>query len=207
VISDANTFMAARVGPTSPLNPREANYTGQRVLRALEVLVMRPTSAPGVAAKIGVHPRTARRILLYSLAVEQYVEHRGGRGRGASDYCPTARLLAMAGQLASQLPLVEYGRDAVREIEHQTELTAYVVVPCYLDVLVIACTVARALQPWTTLPASTDAAGRVLSPIATLGARTALTSNPMSPSTTQRLRRSAGAVMCWSAPKGNEAGP
>lgn len=141
--------------------PAEQNYTAQRVLRALEVIVLRPSSAPAVAAAIGVHPRTARRILR-SLSKERYVERRGGRGRGAHEYQPTVRLLAMAAQLAPRLPLVEGGRRAVREIEQQSELTAYVAIPCYSDVLVVASSGMRALRSWATLPAHGDAAGRIL---------------------------------------------
>jgi DNA-binding IclR family transcriptional regulator len=107
----------------------EHNYTAQRVLQALEVIVFRPSSAPTVAAALGVHPRTARRILK-TLSKEQYVELRRGRGRGAHDYQPSVRLLAMAAQLASRMPLVDAGRRAVREIERLTDTTAYVAVPC-----------------------------------------------------------------------------
>jgi DNA-binding IclR family transcriptional regulator len=34
-----------------------------RTLRALEVLTFTPTTAPQVAEALGVHPRTARRLL------------------------------------------------------------------------------------------------------------------------------------------------
>jgi DNA-binding IclR family transcriptional regulator len=139
----------------------EQNYTAQRVLRALEVILQRPSSAPTVASYIGVHERTARRIL-QTLTNEGYVERRGGRGRAAYDYLPTVRLLAMAAQLALQLPLVQGGRRAVCEIERRCELTAYVAVPCYCSVLVVASSGARALRSWATLPAHADAAGRVL---------------------------------------------
>jgi DNA-binding IclR family transcriptional regulator len=93
---------------------------------------------------------------------EQYVERRGGGGRAAHDHQPTVRLLAMAAQLASRLPLVAAGRRAVTEIETQTAMTAYMAVPCYADVLAIAATGAGAVRPWATLPANADAAGRVL---------------------------------------------
>ena len=155
--------------PSSPATRRRAalraaaehNYTAERVLRALEVIVLCPTSAPAVAAALGVHPRTARRIL-QTLTKERYVERRGGRGRAAHAYQPTVRLLALAAKLAPRLPLVENGRRAVRELEEQSELTAYLAIPCYSDVLVVASTGDRALRPWAMLPALTDAAGRVL---------------------------------------------
>jgi DNA-binding IclR family transcriptional regulator len=69
------------------------------VLQALEAIVLRPSSAPAVAAALRVHPRTARRIL-QTLAKEQYVERRGGQGRAAHRYQPTIRLLALAAQAA-----------------------------------------------------------------------------------------------------------
>jgi DNA-binding IclR family transcriptional regulator len=139
----------------------EHNYTAQRVLRALEVIILRPSSAPAVAAAVGIHARTARRILA-TLTNEGYVERRGGRGRGAHDYQATVRLLAMAAQLAPRLPLVTGGRQVIREIEQRSELTAYVAIPCYSDVLVVASSGARALRSWDTLPAHADAAGRIL---------------------------------------------
>jgi len=84
----------------------EINYTAERVLRALEVIALRPSTAPAVADVIGVHPRTARRILR-TLAKERYVEQRPRCGRRTHAYEPTVRLLAMAAQLASRLELVQ----------------------------------------------------------------------------------------------------
>jgi DNA-binding IclR family transcriptional regulator len=139
----------------------EHNYTAQRVLQALEVIVLCPSTAPAVAAALGVSPRTARRILK-TLVGEQYVERRGGHGRGAHEYQPTVRLLAMAAQLASRLPLVAAGRRAASAIETQTDMAAYVAVPCYADLLVIAASGSRGVRTWATLPAGGDAAGRVL---------------------------------------------
>jgi DNA-binding IclR family transcriptional regulator len=131
------------------------------VLEALEVIVLRPSSAPSVADALGIHPRTARRIL-QTLVSERYVERRGGRGRAAHEYQPTVRLLAMAGQLASRLPLVAAARPAVREAEAETGATAYVAVPCYADVLVVAASGAGAVRPWAMINADADAAGWVL---------------------------------------------
>lgn len=72
------------------------------------------------------------------------------------------RLLALAAQLASRLPLVAAARRAVREVEAGAGATAYVAVPCYEDVLVVAASGAGAVRTWATLRASADAAGRVL---------------------------------------------
>jgi DNA-binding IclR family transcriptional regulator len=139
----------------------ELNYTAQRVLQALEVIVLSPSTAPTVAGALGINPRTARRILK-TLVAEQYVERRGGRGRAAHQYQPTVRLLALAAQLASRLPLVAAARRAVRRVESETDAAAYVAVPCYGDVLVIAASGAGAVRPLATLQAGADASGWVL---------------------------------------------
>ena len=139
----------------------ELNYTALRVLGALEVIVLSPSTAPTVADALGIHPRTARRIL-QTLTTEGYVERRGGRGRAAHEYQPTVRLLALAGQLAPRLPLVAAARRAVREVEAETGATAYVAVPCYADVLVVAASGVGAVRLWATMHADADAAGWVL---------------------------------------------
>jgi hypothetical protein len=59
------------------------NLTAARALRALEVLVFHPASAASVAAAMGIHNRTARR-LIYSLEAEGYLQ------RGHGTYHPTA---------------------------------------------------------------------------------------------------------------------
>lgn len=140
---------------------KDVNYTAERVLRALEVIVFAPSSPPQVAAAIGVHARTARR-MLRTLAKERYVERRGGQGRAAHTYLPTVRLLALAAQLAPRLPLVEHGRRATRELRDATGLTAYLAIPSYGDVLVIARAGERAPRQWALMPAAEDAAGHVL---------------------------------------------
>lgn len=137
------------------------NYTAERVLRALEVIVLRPSTAPTVATEIGVSDRTARRIL-ETLAQEEYVERRGGCGRAAREFVPTVRLLAMAAQLAARLPLIERGRRAVREIADEAQLAAYIVVPSYERVVLIAGSGEDIGRPWATLPACSDASGQVL---------------------------------------------
>jgi DNA-binding IclR family transcriptional regulator len=140
---------------------KQANYTAERVLRALEVIVFAPSSAPAVADAIGVHARTVRRILR-TLSQQQYVERRAGRGRTATTYVPTVRLLAMAAQLAPRLPLVEHGRRATRELHHATGLTGYLAIPSYGEILVIARAGEHSPRLWALLPATEDAAGRLL---------------------------------------------
>jgi len=139
----------------------ELNYTALRVLQALEVIVLHPSTAPMVAEAVGIDARTARR-MLNTLSAERYVERRGGQGRAGHEYRPTVRLLTLAAQLAPRLPLVAAGRRAVREVENATELAAYVAVPCYSDVLVVAASGNGPIRPWATLQASSDATGWVL---------------------------------------------
>jgi DNA-binding IclR family transcriptional regulator len=139
----------------------EVNYTARRVLEALEVIVFCPSSAPSVSDALGVHPRTARRIL-QTLVGEQYLERRAGPGRAAHEYQPTVRLLALAAQLAARLPLVAAARHAVRDAEAEMGAAAYVAVPCYSEVLVVAASDASAVRPWERMQASADAAGCVL---------------------------------------------
>jgi DNA-binding IclR family transcriptional regulator len=140
---------------------KDVNYTAERVLHALEVIVFAPSSPPQVAAAIGVHARTARR-MLRTLAKERYVERRGGRGRAAHAYLPTVRLLALAAQLAPRLPLVEHGRRVTCELHDATGLTAYLAIPSYGDVLVIARAGECAPRLWALVPAAEDASGHVL---------------------------------------------
>ena len=111
------------------------------------MIVFRPSSAPRVADALGVHPRTARRIL-QTLVGEQYLERRGGPGRAAHEYQPTVRLLALAAQLAARMPLVAAARQAVRDAEAETGAAAYVAVPCYSEVLVVAASGAGTVRPW-----------------------------------------------------------
>src|SRR4051812_12022861 len=94
----------------------EVNYTALRVLQALEVIVLHPSTAPTVAEAVGIDARTARR-MLSTLSSERYVERRGGPGRAGHEYQATVRLLTLAARLAPRLPLVAAGRRAVRDVE------------------------------------------------------------------------------------------
>lgn len=142
--------------------PREINYTAQRVLRALEVIVIAPASAPQVAHALGINARTARRIL-GTLQDEQYVEYViAPRGRPRQRYVPTVRLLALAAQLAPRLPLVEHGRRAAAAIHETLGVNAAVAVPCYGDVLFVAAAGESGPRRWAMLPAGEHAAGRAL---------------------------------------------
>jgi len=130
-------------------------------VRVLELLVFHPAAAPGVAAAMGVHERTARRLLL-TLEDEGYVQRGHGTGRQRYVYSLTPRLLALAGQLAARLPLVTRGERVVRQLHQSTGLDAYLVIPSYGDVIVLARAGDQAPAPWSLLPATDSAGGSVL---------------------------------------------
>ena len=162
-----------RPGPSAPgrqaaiVGVRQApartlpNLAAARALRSLELLVFHPASAPGLAATMGIHDRTARR-LLCSLEDEGYVQSGHGTYRQRHTYSPTPRLLALAGQLAARIPLVTHGTDAVHQLNQATGLGAYLVVPSYGDVIVLARAGDRAPELWSLLPATDSAGGSVL---------------------------------------------
>jgi hypothetical protein len=103
------------------------NLTAARALRALEVVVFHAASPPGLAATMGIHDRTARR-LLQTLDDEGYLQRGHGNYRQRHTYLPTARLLALAGQLAARLPLGAHSANAVDRLTRSTGLGAYLVV-------------------------------------------------------------------------------
>lgn len=152
--------MLGTPSPKRYRTPLELNYTAQRTLRSVEMISFTPASAPNVAEALGVHARTARRMML-ALAAEGYVE-RGGRGRRKAVWRPTLRLLALAAQLRSRLPVVEHGQAVVAELNAITQLGAALYAPSYLDVLVLASAGTASPPAWTLLPAIESAPGRIL---------------------------------------------
>jgi DNA-binding IclR family transcriptional regulator len=151
-------------GPKAPRISRRhdppTNYTALRTMRALEALAFAPASAPALAGALGIHPRTARR-LLSALVRERYIEpcHAPKHGRR---YQPTVHLLALAVQLARRLPLVHHGQTVVADLHRRTGLTAYLAVPSYADVLVLDHAGDTGPWPWDLLPATASAAGQIL---------------------------------------------
>lgn len=139
----------------------DRNYTAERAVQALEILAQQPGSAPAVARELGVADRTARRILK-SLAAKGYVEPHGGCGRARYAYVPTVRILAMAAKLAERLPLVTRGQRVVEAVANAAGWCAYLVVPCYAGVVVVASAGTGSMRPWTTIAAGADAGGLVL---------------------------------------------
>lgn len=149
------------IGVRQPPARKLPSLTAARALRALEVLAFHPASAPRLAATMGVHDRTARR-LLYTLEDEGYLQRGHGTYRQRCTYSPTPRLLALAGQLAARLPLVTCGDRAVRQLHESTGLDAYLVIPSYGDVIVLARAGDQAPPRWSLLPATDSAGGSVL---------------------------------------------
>lgn len=151
----------AVIGVRQPPARKLPNLTAARALRALEVLVFHATSAPGLAATMGVHARTARR-LLHTLEDEGYIQRGVGAYRQRHTFSPTPRLLALAGQLAARLPLVTHGERTVRQLHESTGLDAYLAIPSYGDVIVVARAGGQAPALWSLLPATDSAGASVL---------------------------------------------
>lgn len=145
-----------------PRSPGEINYTAQRVVRALEVVGLAPASAPQVGEALGIHARTARRIL-GTLSDEQYVDYViRPRGRRRHLYAPTLRLVALAAQIAERLPIVEHGRRTTAALHEELGLTTTLSIPCYTDVVIIARAGQHGPRHRALVPAGEHAAGRAL---------------------------------------------
>jgi DNA-binding IclR family transcriptional regulator len=132
-----------------------------RTLRALEVLAFTPTTAPRVAEALGVHPRTARR-LLSQLQRDGWLTYSGGR---RAVYAPTLRLVALAAHVAGRAPLAAVTAPALERLRAETGLPAVLAIPSYQATVCIArCVGARAAYPPLEViePAHATAAGRVL---------------------------------------------
>jgi DNA-binding IclR family transcriptional regulator len=154
--ADGETIDAGKPARTSLPNRAAA-----RGLCALQLLVFHPTSAPGLARAMRLDDRTARR-LLFALEDEGYLQRGPGAGRRRHLYSPTPKLLALAAQLAARLPLMTRGHQVVGDLHKQTRLDAFLVIPSYGHVVVLASSGDRAPAPWSLLPANDSAGGRVL---------------------------------------------
>lgn len=108
-------------------------YFVVRGLRALELLVLEPLSAPQIAAALQIHDRTARR-LLERLREEDYLQRDDGYRRR---YSPTLRLIALAGQLADRLRLAQQAVPFVQRLQKLTGGTAHLAIPSYRSALCI----------------------------------------------------------------------
>jgi DNA-binding IclR family transcriptional regulator len=103
-----------------------------RTLRAMELLAVRPRSAPKLADELGVHTRTARR-LLKRLADQGYVV----RDDEEKTYAPTMKIVALAGQVVERAQLAQLALPFVHELREEVGETAHLSVSSYLSALCI----------------------------------------------------------------------
>jgi DNA-binding IclR family transcriptional regulator len=102
-----------------------------RTLRAMELLAVAPRSAPELADGLGVHVRTARRVLK-RLEQEGYVELSDGRRRR---YRPTMRIVALAGQVVERAELTRTAVPHVAALREELHRGCHLCVPSYLSAL------------------------------------------------------------------------
>jgi DNA-binding IclR family transcriptional regulator len=117
------------------------------------------------------HPRRGPDLATTSPHDTRSIDDRHDRLRGLEGlliqleeqpHSPTPRLLALAGQLAARLPIVTRGERTVHQVQQATGLDAYLVVPSYGDVIVLASAGDEAPARWSLLPATDSAGGIVL---------------------------------------------
>ena len=113
--------------------PRPESVSVGWTMQALEVLAFQPLSAPQVAKALGVHPRTARR-LLNRLRDDGYLT-RTDDGRRL--YSPTLRLVSLAGQIAGRTRLVTLAPRFMTALAERTEARVQLSIPSYGSVLVV----------------------------------------------------------------------
>jgi DNA-binding IclR family transcriptional regulator len=102
-----------------------------RTLRAMELLAVAPRSAPELADGLGVHVRTARRVLR-RLESEGYVVLTDDRRRR---YRPTMRIVALAGQVVERAELTQTAVSHVAALREQLGEGCHFCVPSYLSAL------------------------------------------------------------------------
>jgi DNA-binding IclR family transcriptional regulator len=105
-----------------------------RPLQALEVLALAPRTPRELAVQLNVSVRTARRVL-------QRLEEMGYAARSSSDasrYCPTLRLVALAGTVLGTSAIVEASLPYIAGLRDDLQLTASLCVPSMLSVLCVA---------------------------------------------------------------------
>ena len=111
-------------------------YYASRTLQALELLAFQNLSCPELAAALGTHPRTARR-LLARLVADGYAEPTSDTRRR---YRATLRLAALGRQLIAHAELPRAAAPHVAELHAHTGATAHLVIPSYRDaVCVVHC--------------------------------------------------------------------
>lgn len=102
-----------------------------RTMRTLELLALRQRSAVEVANALGVHPRTARR-LLNRLLVEGYVTRTGSHRR---KYGITTRIVAVAGRALEESELVRRAAPFVDRLRDEAAAAARLSVASFRSAL------------------------------------------------------------------------
>jgi IclR family acetate operon transcriptional repressor len=103
-----------------------------RTLHALELLALRPRSAPELADALGVHVRTARRVIR-RLEHEGYVCPSDTRGRR---YGPTLRVVALAAKVVQSSRLTGAAVAHVEKLRGAVPgASCHLSVPCHLSAL------------------------------------------------------------------------
>ena len=138
-------------------------YYASRTLQALELLAFQNLSCPELAAALGTHPRTARR-LLARLVADGYAEPTFDTRRR---YRATLHLAALGRQLIAHAELPRTAAPHVADLHAETGATSHLVIPSYRGtVCVVQCDhqLTQAPQPMLgeLLPAHATAAGKVL---------------------------------------------
>jgi DNA-binding IclR family transcriptional regulator len=98
-----------------------------RTMQALELLALHPLSAPQVAEALGVHPRTARR-LLNRLAEDGWLACSDDTRRV---YAPTLRVVALAGHVLDRSELAEASQRFVADLRARTGEAVHLMIPSY----------------------------------------------------------------------------
>lgn len=112
---------------------RERAYYAARTMRTLELLAFGEHSSNELAETLGIHPRTARRVLK-ELAADDYLTQGGGRRRR---YRTTLRLAALGRQTVAHHPLPRLAAPWVAVLAARTALTAHLWIPAYSDVVCV----------------------------------------------------------------------
>jgi IclR family transcriptional regulator, acetate operon repressor len=102
-----------------------------RTLRAMELLATQPRSAPELADALGVHVRTARRVLT-RLESEGYVTVTEDRRRR---YRPTLRVVALAGLVVERFELTGVAVPHVTALRDELGEDCHLCVPSHVFVL------------------------------------------------------------------------
>lgn len=136
------------------------SYTIQRTLRTLEILAFAPATVTEVADSLGIHIRTARR-LVNKLVDEQHAIGVPRRGSNGARYSLTPKLLALAAEAAARSPLLERAAPLLDSLERQHHATAMLALPSYRNVLMLTHHEAGPLG-WQLEPAHATAAGKAL---------------------------------------------